>query len=197
MLTGLVVVIVLVGWSLRSRPDDRIAARREGGRVAVEPAGRAQRGQTASGEAGGAAARRGTVGGGAAGSLAARREEASQARRRAATALAADERARRVLEGLRAASARTDLEQMREVFELANRLYMEQRFHEAHELFLEAHAIKPGAALLYNAGVSLEKAGDPCQALEYFQRYLDDAPEARDRGAVTERIVGLHGACEG
>ncbi|GAB4559404.1 MAG: hypothetical protein Tsb0020_05140 [Haliangiales bacterium] len=74
-------------------------------------------------------------------------------------------------------------------------------FAEAASAFLAAYDAKPLPELLFNAGACYEKLAkrEPAnlehwqQAIRYYQRYLDEAPEARDHDAITARIAVLEG----
>jgi tetratricopeptide (TPR) repeat protein len=54
-----------------------------------------------------------------------------------------------------------------------------------------AYALSPHADVLFNIGNDYEKLGQGRNAAAYFQRYLDEAGDAADRGEVEQRIESL------
>ena len=59
------------------------------------------------------------------------------------------------------------------------------------ELAIAAYRDAPGADPLFRIGELYERLGKRVEAATYFTRYLEVAPDASDRAAVTTRIAGL------
>lgn len=80
----------------------------------------------------------------------------------------------------------------------AQRLYMraaaaygDERYAEAALLFAQAYEILGEASLLYNLGLARERAGDVAGAIEAYERYLLDAPDASERTDVERSLETL------
>lgn len=86
------------------------------------------------------------------------------------------------------------IEQARQHMERGQALYLQARFEEAAAEFEAAYAAQPFSAFLYNAGVALERAGQPQRAIELFEQYLARDPEASDVAEVRARIAELRRA---
>src|SRR5690606_33568184 len=76
-------------------------------------------------------------------------------------------------------------------FERAEALYDEGRYDEAIELLRELVREYPDPILLYNLGRAHEGAERLAEAIDAYERYLDAAPDAPDRDAITRRIERL------
>lgn len=76
-------------------------------------------------------------------------------------------------------------------FEEAQRLFIKEQFDGAAAKFVAAFEKKPYAAFLFNAAVSFERSHKWELAIDYFQRYIDKNPEARDKRDVELRLQGL------
>jgi hypothetical protein len=68
-------------------------------------------------------------------------------------------------------------------------LYLQGSFVEAAAEFEAAYAAHPFSAFLYNAGLSLERAGQSERAIEFFRRYAE--AERNDANEVRERVRAL------
>jgi len=64
-------------------------------------------------------------------------------------------------------------------------------YDEAALEFLSAYEARRFPEFLFNAAVCYEKARNYSRAVEFFKRYLDESPKARDREAVTARMEAL------
>lgn len=80
----------------------------------------------------------------------------------------------------------------------AQRLYMraaaaygDERYAEAALLFAQAYEFLGEASLLYNLGLARERAGDVAGAIEAYERYLADAPDASERTDVERSLETL------
>ena len=60
------------------------------------------------------------------------------------------------------------IELARQHMERGQALYLQARFEEAAAEFDAAYDAQPFSAFLYNAGVALERAGQPARAASYF-----------------------------
>jgi hypothetical protein len=76
-------------------------------------------------------------------------------------------------------------------FEEAQTLYIKEAFNDAAAKFLAAYDKKPFGAFLFNAAVAFEKAKKYEQAIQFFEKYLEKDPQARDAKEVKERIDGI------
>jgi tetratricopeptide (TPR) repeat protein len=79
----------------------------------------------------------------------------------------------------------------RELFERGAQAYRESRHEEAVALFRRVLDLEPHAELAYNLGLAQEATGDLQGAVESFRKYLELAPDAKDRGVVETRIHNL------
>lgn len=78
-----------------------------------------------------------------------------------------------------------------ELFEASDKAYKAGNFEEATALLREAYGLYPEPLLLYNLGRAQEGLGDLQGAVESYERYLRDAQEIKDRGAIERRIETL------
>jgi tetratricopeptide (TPR) repeat protein len=83
------------------------------------------------------------------------------------------------------------VEEMKDLFELAQDAYAERDYEGAYVTFMAAYDLRPAVSLLYNAAVCREKQGELLDAMELFQRYLDESPGAGDRERVEARLRDL------
>ncbi len=84
-----------------------------------------------------------------------------------------------------------DLERAVLLFEESEDAYNEGRFDEAAAMLRRAHSIHPDPLLLFNLARALEGDGDLEGAIESYERYIEEAPDAEDRGAVEARVRTL------
>ena len=94
------------------------------------------------------------------------------------------------------ASAQTDLERARAVFEQGAAHYENQNYALALQAFQESYDLLDGhprqALVLYNVGRCYEELGRFRDARDAYQRYLREAADdAQDRGQVEERLREL------
>lgn len=76
-------------------------------------------------------------------------------------------------------------------YEEATKAYNLGKFDKAIEAYERAYDLKPDPVFLFNIAQSHNKAGRPEKALEYYRRYLNDAPTAPNHGEVTEIVAEL------
>jgi tetratricopeptide (TPR) repeat protein len=84
-----------------------------------------------------------------------------------------------------------DRDKALKLFEDSDRAYKAGKFEEAATLLKEAYGIYPEPTLLYNLGRAQEGLGDTRGAVESYERYLKDAKQIKDRGAIERRIETL------
>lgn len=82
-------------------------------------------------------------------------------------------------------------EQALDLFEQAETLYDEGRLNEAVELLLEARSLHPEPVLLYNLARAYEGLGELEEAREAYALFLEENPDASDRGAIERRIESI------
>jgi tetratricopeptide (TPR) repeat protein len=79
------------------------------------------------------------------------------------------------------------------LFEESERLYEQGNYAESASLLRRAYELAPDPILLFNLGRALERLGDVDGAIDAYERYLRDAPDASDRPTVEARIAELRG----
>lgn len=84
-----------------------------------------------------------------------------------------------------------DREQALELFEEALEHYRAGRFRQAADLLLRARELHAEPVLLYNLARAYEGLGELDNALDAYVRYLEEQPDAKDRGAIERRIETL------
>jgi tetratricopeptide (TPR) repeat protein len=77
------------------------------------------------------------------------------------------------------------------LFETAEERYRDGRFDVAVQLLLEARALTDEPTISYNLGRAYEELAELGEAIEAYRHYLERAPGASDRDAVTARIAAL------
>lgn len=77
------------------------------------------------------------------------------------------------------------------LFEDSNTAYKAGKFEDAADLLRQAYDLFPEPILLYNLGRAQEGLGDPKGAIESYERYLSEAKQVEDRGAIERRIATL------
>lgn len=69
--------------------------------------------------------------------------------------------------------------------------YRKGDFATTIDLLREAYALDPQPVLLYNLARAYEGVGDTDGAIETYRKYLAADPNAKDRGAIEQRITTL------
>jgi tetratricopeptide (TPR) repeat protein len=69
--------------------------------------------------------------------------------------------------------------------------YAAGRFKDAIDLFLQADALAPSAALSFNIARAYEKIGDDAASLQWYRDFRRRAPDAQNGATVDERIKSL------
>jgi len=83
-----------------------------------------------------------------------------------------------------------------ELFEQSADLYRQGKFDEAAQLLEKAYSLHPEAVLLYNLGRAYEGLGENQKAIDAYTKYLEKAPNAKDRGALERRMETLKAQLE-
>ena len=73
-------------------------------------------------------------------------------------------------------------------FEAGKSYYNHGRFEDALKEFKTAYELSPNPLLLYNIGLCYRELGKWKEAIDAFERYLKEYPEAPDREIVLKRI---------
>lgn len=83
------------------------------------------------------------------------------------------------------------VEQAKRYMEAGQEAFNQQNFTEAAKQFVNAYTATPYSAFLYNAGLAYEKQGDNKNAVDFYNRYLESDPEAKDYIQVELKIKQL------
>lgn len=78
-----------------------------------------------------------------------------------------------------------------QLFEDSNTAYKAGKFEDAADLLRQAYVLFPEPILLYNLGRAQEGLGDRRGAIDSYERYLAQAQQVDDRGAIERRIATL------
>ncbi len=78
-------------------------------------------------------------------------------------------------------------------YERGAEAYSGGRFKDAIDLFLQADALAPSAALSFNIARAYEKIGDDASSLQWYRDFRRRAPDAKNGAEVDERIRTLEG----
>jgi hypothetical protein len=76
-------------------------------------------------------------------------------------------------------------------YERGAEAYAAGRFKDAIDLFLQADALAPSAALSFNIARAYEKISDDASSLQWYRDFRRRAPDAKNGPEVDERIVAL------
>jgi tetratricopeptide (TPR) repeat protein len=82
----------------------------------------------------------------------------------------------------------------RALFEAGVEAYNAARYDRALDYFRRAHELSRRPQLLYNLGLAADRLGSAAVAIEAYERYLRELPNAAERDAVLERIERLREA---
>lgn len=89
------------------------------------------------------------------------------------------------------ALASSDEERAAELFRESAEAYRAGALDRAIELLEEAYRLAGDPVLLYNLAKAYESKGDFARAIALYGKYLAEAPEIQDRGAIERRIATL------
>jgi outer membrane protein OmpA-like peptidoglycan-associated protein len=95
--------------------------------------------------------------------------------------------------GNRSASppASSTLEQARRLYEEGDKAYNLADFDRAIDAFKRAYALAPKPEFLFNIGQAYRRKGDRTSAIEYYERFLGEAPNNRSAADVRRKIEEL------
>jgi tetratricopeptide (TPR) repeat protein len=82
-------------------------------------------------------------------------------------------------------------QEMKMHYERATRAYDLQKYGEAIDEYQKAYEIGGDPPMLYNIAQSYRLNDQPAEAIRYYRRYLQRAPEARNRDYVERKISDL------
>ena len=88
-------------------------------------------------------------------------------------------------------SAEQRKSQAKSKYEQGVDLYRNERYADAVELFLEADALSPSAALSFNIARAYEKLADDAATLRWYRNYLRLNPEAPNAAEVRQSVQNL------
>jgi tetratricopeptide (TPR) repeat protein len=91
----------------------------------------------------------------------------------------------------RSARAPEEDARARDLFEKGRVAYQEARYEVALDLFTQAYALSKRPQLLNNIGQAADRLRMDAEALDAYQRYLAEVPDAENRAAVENRIAAL------
>lgn len=84
----------------------------------------------------------------------------------------------------------------RDLFEKGRVAYQDARYDVALDLFTQAYALSKRPQLLNNIGQAADRLRMDAEALDAYQRYLAEVPDAENRAAVENRITALREVIE-
>lgn len=84
----------------------------------------------------------------------------------------------------------------RDLFEQGRAAYQDARYEEALDLFTRAYALSKRPQLLNNIAQAADRLRLDAQALNAYERYLAEVPDAENRPAVENRIAALKSVLE-
>jgi len=76
-------------------------------------------------------------------------------------------------------------------FEAAKSYYNQGKYEKALDEFQEAYRLQPCAEISYNIAQCYERLSILDKAIEYYKKYLDEKPDAKDAQAVKEKIESI------
>jgi tetratricopeptide (TPR) repeat protein len=82
-------------------------------------------------------------------------------------------------------------EHARELFELGDSAFQDGRYEDALGYFQRAHELSGRPELVFNIGSSLERLGRTREAIDAYERFLRERPDAGNRTLVEDKIAVL------
>jgi tetratricopeptide (TPR) repeat protein len=76
----------------------------------------------------------------------------------------------------------------REAYKRGQEYFEAGQHHDAEAAFREAYAAVPNPVVLLSVGECQKRAGKNAEAVETFERYLEEKPDAKDRAEVEAKI---------
>ena len=93
---------------------------------------------------------------------------------------------------LSSSTASADKEKSRDFYKRGMANYVLEKWDLSIVDFEAGFQEEPEPAFLYNIAQAHKKAGRPREAVSYFRKYLELAPEAKDRGEVEQTVAQLN-----
>jgi hypothetical protein len=90
-----------------------------------------------------------------------------------------------------AAQSNAELREAKKLYQSGKKQYRADNYEDALDLFRESFELSKRPELLYNIGLSYRSLGQLSEAVIYFQRYLEESPEAKNADGVVEVIIDL------
>ncbi len=78
-----------------------------------------------------------------------------------------------------------------ELYEQSRPALRSGEYAEARDMLLEAYALFPQPALRVSLGRAYDGLGDHAHAIEQYEAYLEEDPDASDHGEIETRLVAL------
>jgi tetratricopeptide (TPR) repeat protein len=82
-------------------------------------------------------------------------------------------------------------EEARARYQAGQVAYSGEHWQRAFDDFSAAFALVPRAELLYDMARCLEHLGEPDKAVDYYQRFLTDSPDTKERENIERTILRL------
>jgi len=90
----------------------------------------------------------------------------------------------------------SDDQDARDLFKLGKQAFEEGRYERALKYFNEAYELSRRAVLLSNIGTALDRLRRDAEALAAYKSYLEQVPEAANRGLIEERVRVIESAMQ-
>ena len=90
-----------------------------------------------------------------------------------------------------------DIEKAKELFLEATEYYNEGQYAQAVIKFHDTYDLSPQPELLFNIAVCYEELDQDGSAMEYYRKYLEENPDAKDKKAIEKKIARLESGEEG
>jgi hypothetical protein len=84
-----------------------------------------------------------------------------------------------------------DIEKAKERFRVGKTAFDAGEYKKAAEAFLDAYQFSGRSELLFNVAQSYRRAGELREAEKYFQKYLEEMPDAPNADQVVEKIIAI------
>ena len=84
-----------------------------------------------------------------------------------------------------------DIEKAKERFKVGKTAFDAGEYKKAAEAFLDAYQYSGRSELLFNVAQSYRRAGELREAETYFQKYLEEMPDAPNADKVVEKIIAI------
>ena len=75
-----------------------------------------------------------------------------------------------------------------ELIDAGSAAYDDGQFQQAADIFHEAYELAPLPDFLYRLGLAYERLGEDARAVEYYRSFLNQVPQAEERGRIESTI---------